>query len=145
MKMSPSLQAPQRAFDVLAEDAVELSAGKPVERELELQRGDVPGDPPVAQRARPEAMTREAAEGAARLRPRHAVHRDPRATLQLAHGAFRQRPPDPVDRAVVEPTRVQRDLERGDGGAGCGARRGGGGGGGGDERAKKKTAPLPEM
>src|SRR2546430_6915775 len=110
----PLLKVPQRAVDVRTEDSVEGPGGKAVLGELELKRGDVPAPLPEAKLAAADPGSREAAESLARLRPDDAVDRDVGPLLEATDRLRGSTPADPVDRAAVEPVRMQADLEGGD-------------------------------
>jgi hypothetical protein len=104
----------ERGVDVRAEDAVEVPRREAVLGELELQRGDVPARVPEVEVPAAEAVPGEAAERAACLRAHDAVDLDPRTGLEFADRLLRCRAGDAVDRPLVEPARVQPDLQRGD-------------------------------
>ena len=110
----PALKTAQCLIHVRAEDAVEGPGGKTVPGELELERGDVPAAVPAVHHPVAEAMSRVAAERPPGLRARDPVDGDSGAALQRAHAAPRSRAHDPVDRASVEPARLQPDLKGGD-------------------------------
>jgi len=101
-----------------------------VSGEPELQRRDVPTRLPDLEPAGSEPVACEAAEGLARLRADDAVDRDVRPLLKAANRLRGFGSADPVDRALVEPMRMQADLEGGDARIG---RRGAGSDGRGDK------------
>src|SRR5204862_7912030 len=92
---------------------VERPGRKAVLGELELQRRDVPAGLPEPERAAAEPVAREAAQRAACLGADDAVDREAGVRLQPPDRLLRRRAREPVDRARIEPARVQADLEGG--------------------------------
>ena len=82
-------------------------------RELELQRCDVPAGLADAEWTAAEPVPGEPAERAAGLGADDPVDGDAGARLEPADRLLCGRPRDPVDRALVEPARVQADLKGG--------------------------------
>ena len=102
------------ASRVLAEVAVEGAGREASHGEAELQRRDVPALHAGLERPRSQAGATELAERPSGLGPDDPVDRDLRADLDRAHGVLGLRADQPVDRAVVDAVRAQRNLERGD-------------------------------
>ena len=94
--------------------AVEISVHRhqrPAAREQELQDGDVPAEPPGAQRPPAKERAPERPQRVSSPRPGAAVNRNARPPLERLRRRDRLRPGDAVDRAAVEPVCAQRDLK----------------------------------
>jgi hypothetical protein len=107
------------------EDPVEGARGEAVLGQLELERGHVPTCLTDQQWPAAQGVPREAAERPPRLRTDDAVDGDASVDLEAADRLRGRRALDPVDRAGIEPTRVQTDLEGGHARIGRGALGGG--------------------
>src|SRR3954451_8955081 len=104
----PPLETLDRARQMSAEDAVEDPRRKTPPRELELELGDVGAGLALLEHARAERSRRHhpqrsRAEGGGR---------DVVGVREAANGSRRGAAPDAVDRPVVPPLAVERDLER---------------------------------
>ena len=109
-------------------------------RELELQRGDVPAGSADAERTRTEPVPGEPAKCSAGLGADDPVDGDAGACLEPADRSLGRAARDPVDRALVEPARMQADLEGGY--ARIGGRRGlGDEGRGGEDDGQREERP----
>src|SRR5439155_4424122 len=113
LQREPVLEAAQRLVDVPAEDPVEGAGGEAVLGGPELQRRNVPAFVADLELAGAEPVAGEAAERFAGLRAGDPVDRDVGTLLEAANRLRCAGPADPVDRALIEPMRVQADLEGG--------------------------------
>jgi hypothetical protein len=111
-EMAPTLKAAERGRRARTEPAVEGSAGETVGRERELERRDVPAGPPSSEEARSEAMASVPSQRTARLRTDDAVHDEALPPLEAPYGSDSFGTPNAVDRAGVEPSSLERHLER---------------------------------
>jgi hypothetical protein len=110
----PLLEGDEGLQGAAAEPAVEGADALPVDREQELEDGDVEPDHPELDRSRAEERPAELPECLACRRPRLAGHWQPGLPLQRANGARGRGARDAVDRAGVEALGRERDLQAGD-------------------------------
>jgi hypothetical protein len=111
-EVAPALEAAERGCRPRPEAAVECSAGEAVGREGKLERRDVPAGLPSPEQARSEAVASVPSQRTACVRPDHAVRDEAVPPLEALYGPDGAGAANPVDRAGVEPPRLERHLER---------------------------------